>query len=113
MTYAAAIRDIKANPKDYKTLSNAFFSSFLEIKKVRKDQILEREAELSQLCRMLSRKLVRDPLTREEKIALMDYIENLQLALDDLEEMREPSIKEGRIKAARHLAKKMQSSVSD
>jgi hypothetical protein len=85
MTYSAAIQDLKRTQKDYTALSNAFFSSFLKVKTVRKDQILEREAELSQLCKMLSRKLVSDPLTREEKIALMDYIESLQLAIDDLE----------------------------
>jgi hypothetical protein len=100
MTYNESLRDIQTPAHSRSALPRTYASFFNGTQ-----QALDKE------CAFYEKKLFSANLSIEAKIALMDYIERLQFA-SDLIRTKDSPVADLR-RAARHLGKKMQSSVFD
>lgn len=81
--------------------------------KICQGDLSEKETEIRQMCGLIEKSLVSTKMTRAQKIELMDYLEQLQLALNILDVKNGVASMNQIQKAGKHLGKKMQSSFSD
>ena len=112
MTYSETVKEIGYQPNRYRNLSNAFFPLFLDVKKISMKEIPDREIQIRNLLTLLNKNLFSKALETPLKLELVDYIEQLQLTLDILDVKKGKKDLDQIKKAAKHLAPKMQSSVS-
>lgn len=110
MTYSQVLNDIKPRPGKYQTLSDVFFPSFLKVQNIPKHDIADKEKEIATLLALLEKKLLVEKLSKAQKIDLIDYIEQLQVALEILAVSKGKKDLNNLRKAALHLGPKMQSS---
>jgi hypothetical protein len=111
MTYSETVKEISYQPNRYRNLSNAFFPFFLDVKKIAPKEIPDKELQIRTLLSLLNKNLFTKSLDTSLKLEFVDYIEQLQLTLDILEVKKGNKDINQIKKAAKHLAKKMQSSV--